>query len=101
MSRRIQARLPDRELAQPRLDRRLLEQVAVISGSQAHFLCDEAWTVDASQTLAKKIPDRSRREFETGVPDGAFKRQLNTILLAFAAGLLCVEWVVRRLVKLA
>ena len=101
MSRRIQARLPDRELAQPRLDRRLLEQVAVISGSQAHFLCDQAWTVDASQTLAEKIPDRSRREFETGVPDGAFKRQLNTILLAFAAGLLCVEWVVRRLVKLA
>jgi len=51
--------------------------------------------------LAAGIPDRSRREYETGAPDGAFKRRLNGILLAMAVGLLCCEWILRRLVKLA
>jgi hypothetical protein len=44
---------------------------------------------------------KSRREYETGAPDGAFKRRLNALLLAFGAGLLCLEWIIRRLVKLA
>ena len=44
---------------------------------------------------------RSRREYETGAADGGFKRRLNAILLALGTGLLCCEWIVRRLVKLA
>ena len=101
ISRRIQARLPDRELERPRLDRGVLDQVAALSGGSARILSPAAWTADDSRALAARIPDRSRREYEAGAPDGAFKRRLNSILMAAAAGLLCVEWVVRRLVKLA
>jgi len=101
VSRRIGARLPDRELARPRLDRGLLEQLATLSGGQSHFLADRPWNAQASQALADSIPDRSRREFETGAPDGNFKRRLNAMLLAIGTGLLCVEWIIRRLVKLA
>ncbi|NCA12263.1 hypothetical protein EBR56_10765, partial [bacterium] len=54
-----------------------------------------------SRALASLIPDRSRREYESGAPDAAFKRRLNTALLATACGLLCLEWIVRRLVRLA
>jgi hypothetical protein len=54
-----------------------------------------------SQALAAGIKDCSRREYETGSPDGAFKRRLNGILLGVGVGLLCMEWVLRRLVKLA
>jgi hypothetical protein len=101
VSRRIQARLPDRELERPRLDRGVLEQIATLSGGTARFLGAEPWTADDSRRLAGGIQDRSRREYETGTPDGAFKRRLNGILLALATGLLCSEWILRRLVKLA
>jgi hypothetical protein len=101
ISRRIQARLPDRELERPRLDRGVLDQIATLSGGSTRLLSAAAWTADDSRALAARIPDRSRREYEAGTPDGDFKQRLNTILLAAAAGLLCVEWVVRRLVKLA
>ena len=101
VSRRIQARLPDRELERPRLDRGVLEQIATLSGGTARFLAAEPWTPADSQTLAAGIQDRSRREYETGSPDGAFKRRLNGILLALGTALLCCEWILRRLVKLA
>jgi len=101
VSRRIQARLPDRELERPRLDRGVLEQVAVVSGGTSSLLATRRWTVADSQGLADTLPDRSRREYETGSPDGGFKRRLNGLLMALGVGLLCCEWVLRRLVKLA
>jgi hypothetical protein len=101
VSRRIQARLPDRELERPRLDRGVLDQIATLSGGSARYVDSAAWTPEDARTLAARIPDRSRREYETGAPDGDFKRWLNAILLGLGVGLLCVEWIVRRLVKLA
>ncbi len=101
LTRRIQARLPDRELERPRLDRGLLERLGAITGGASHFLADGAWGQEQSVALAERIPDRSRREYETGAPDGAFKRRLNALLLAAGTGLLCLEWIIRRLVKLA
>jgi len=99
-SRRIQVQLPDRELAKPRLDRGLLEQVAAASGGTATFP-DAAWTAADAARLAAAIPDRSRREYETGAADADFKRRLNSTLLGIGVGCLCVEWIVRRLAKLA
>ena len=101
LTRRIQARLPDRELERPRLDRGVLDQIATLSGGSARYRADAAWTADDSRALAALIPDRSRREYETGAPDGTFKRWLNTALLAAACGLLCLEWIVRRVARLA
>jgi hypothetical protein len=101
VSRRIQARLPDRELERPRLDRGVLEQLATLSGGTAHVLTANPWTPADSQAMADGIQDRSRREYETGSPDGDFKRRLNTILLTLGIALLCCEWILRRLVKLA
>jgi len=101
LSRRIQARLPDRELERPRLDRGVLDQVAVLSGGSARYLDAEPWTAEASRSLAALLPDRTRREYETGAPDISFKRRLNAALLAAACGLLCVEWILRRIVRLA
>jgi hypothetical protein len=82
-------------------DRGVLEQLATLSGGTTRFLSTQPWTPADAKQLAAGIPDRSRREYETGAPDGAFKRRLNGILLAVAAGLLCCEWILRRLVKLA
>jgi len=101
VSRRIQARLPDRELERPRLERATLEQVAAATGGSSRFLRDAAWTAGDSARLADQIADRSRREYETGAPDAAFKQRLNAMLMGLGIGLLCAEWIVRRLVRLA
>jgi hypothetical protein len=99
--RRIQAHLPDSELAQPRIDRGLLEELAAVTGGRTRFLQDAAWTPEAARELAALLPDRSRREYESSAPDPHFKQQLNGILLAIAAGMLCGEWILRRLLTLA
>ena len=58
-------------------------------------------TPEAVQALAAEIPDRSRREYETGAVDAVFKQRLNAILLGLGCGGLCLEWIVRRLSRLA
>jgi hypothetical protein len=101
VSRRIQVQLPDRELARPRLDRGVLEQLAIGTGGAVRMVPAGGWTAADSRALADAVPDRSRRDYETGAPDAAFKRRLNGILLALGVGLLCLEWIIRRLARLA
>ena len=100
LSRRIQVQLPDRELAKPSLDRGLLEQIAAATGGTPSYPGPE-WTAADTARLVASLPDRSRREYEAGADDAEFKRRLNTALLALGVGCLCVEWIVRRLAKLA
>lgn len=101
LSRRIQVQLPDRERANPRLDRGRLTQLALATGGTAWFSADGAATAEAVTTLAAALPDRSRREYETGAADTAFKQRLNAALLAVGCGCLCIEWILRRLARLA
>jgi hypothetical protein len=101
VSRRIQARLPDRELERPRLDRSSLEQVALLTGGVPRFLADGPWGPGDASRLTDRLVDRSRREYETGAPDMLFKQRLNAVLMGLGVGLLCLEWIVRRLVRLA
>jgi hypothetical protein len=101
LSRRIQAQLPDRELVRPQLDRGVLTHLAVTTGGTPRFLADGGLTPEAVTALAASLPDRSRLEYETGAVDLAFKRGLNSLLLGLGCGSLCLEWIVRRLSRLA
>lgn len=101
VSRRVQVRLPDRELEHPRLERGILEQVALITGGTSRFLADGPWTNGDATRLAERLGDRSRKEYETGAPDGLFKQRLNAVLMGLGVGLLCLEWITRRVVRLA
>ena len=101
LTRRLQVQRPDRELARPRLDRPLLEQVATRTGGTARFPQPGGWSAADAIELVAALPDRARHEYETGASDERFKQRLNTALLAVGCGCLCVEWIVRRLVKLA
>lgn len=101
LSRRIQVQLPDRELVRPKLDRGLLGQIAAATGGTARFVVDAGFGADAIRELVDSIPDRSRRDYETGTADIGFKQRLNAILLAIGCGSLCLEWIIRRLARLA
>jgi len=101
LSRRVEAHLPERELTRPLMDRGVLTHLATTTGGTARFLADGPWTVAETAALAAAFPDRSRHEYETGGADVGFKRWLNAALLAAAAGSLCLEWILRRLARLA
>jgi hypothetical protein len=73
----------------------------VATGGTVTFLADGPWTPGRAGELAARLSDRSRREYEPGVPDTSFKQRLNTVLLGVGVGLLCTEWILRRLVRLA
>jgi hypothetical protein len=101
LARRVEAHLPERELARPLLDRGTLAQLADATGGAARFLADGDWTEADTAALVAACPDRTRREYETGGTDTAFKRRLNAILLGGVAGCLGLEWLIRRLGRLA
>ena len=62
---------------------------------------DAPWPAADTARLLETLPDRSRREYERGATDTDFKRLLNAVLLATGIGLVCLEWTLRRLVRLA
>jgi len=101
VSRRIVVRLPDRELKSPKLDRGSLEQVAGITGGTARFPSIQPWTSSDTRDLTAALQDRSRHEFQSGAVDTAFKQSLHFGLLIAGIGLLCGEWILRRLARLA
>lgn len=101
VSRRIVAQLPDRELKSPRLDRGSLEQLAGITGGTVRVLGSQAWRRGDSAAVVAALQDRSRHEFQSGAIDTDFKRSLHLGLLAAGVGLLCTEWILRRLARLA
>lgn len=101
LARRIQVQLPDRELVRPKLDRGLLGQLADATDGTARFVADADFGPDVIRALGDSIPDRSRRDYETGAADVAFKQRLNAGLMALGCGCLCLEWIIRRLARLA
>ncbi|MEO1991041.1 MAG: vWA domain-containing protein [Pirellulales bacterium] len=101
VTKRIQARLPDRELQKPQLNRSSLEQIAIATGGFPRFLIDKEWSQKDTVKLTESLADRSRKEYEMGAPDTQFKRRLNAILMSLGIGLLCLGWIIRRLVRLA
>jgi len=101
LERRVEAHLPERELAHPLLDRGLLERIAVTTGGTARFPADAPWSAADTAAIAAGFPDRSRHEYETGGFDRVFKQRLNALVLTVAATCLCLEWIGRRLVRLA
>ena len=99
--RRIQATLPDRELIQPKLQRKTLSQIATATGGLAWFPRGETLSETDITKIAAILKDRSRTEYEIGENDKAFKKTLNTLLLGIGIVLLSSEWILRRLAKLA
>ena len=51
--------------------------------------------------MIEQIPDRTKTIVLTAPPDRDWERTWLVWLLGLAFGLLCVEWIIRRLAKLA
>ena len=97
----VQVRLPTIELERPRRNDADLIQFATMTGGQ--YLAVNEGTTDASITdeLATWIRPQPQTTILPGTPDDDFRRRRNAILMWLIATMLTMEWVTRRLHRLA
>ncbi|MCC6494428.1 MAG: hypothetical protein IT424_15565, partial [Pirellulales bacterium] len=100
--KRITAAAPDLEFAETRRNEALLMALAKRTGGRYYASLEEAAGGAGGVPPATKLIDsRAETKIVRGKPDDAFSESLNRALLGVICGALCVEWLLRRLLKLA
>lgn len=100
--RKIQVVTPDLEFDDTRRNEDLL--LALAERTQGRYYPTLPAAIFGEGDLApieQLIPSRAETRTLRGTPDGDFTRWLNTVLLGVICGALCLEWLLRRLMKLA
>jgi len=100
--RRIQVSVPSLEFDQTRRNDALLAAIASQSGGQYYPTLASALNGHSGLSpVADQIESRAELKTLRGTPDKDFTEQLNRILLAVICGALALEWLLRRLMRLA
>lgn len=103
LTREVRVRIPALEIENPRRNDPLLLEVAQLSSGE-YFIGIESVTVagdDTQPTLPELIAPRDQETTLPGTPDVDFEEQLMTWLIGLISGALCLEWLFRRLSRLA
>lgn len=102
ISRFLQVRVPDLERTHAERNEPLLAALATETGGIYYQELDAAIRGDASvKQLSEVIKSRAEVKLLKGAPDEGFARAQMQWLLAIIAGSLFLEWIVRRLNRLA
>jgi hypothetical protein len=101
LTRRIQVSMPDVERQNPQRNAKLLTRIA--DGTQGKYYADFAAAINpqASDPLVNNLKDRTKTVVVTAAPDPQWEQTWMRWLMYTLAGLLFVEWTIRRLLKLA
>jgi hypothetical protein len=101
LTRRIQVKVPDLELQNPQRNDALLARIARATGGRYYVGLDAATSAASPQALVSQLKDRTKTVILTAAPNPLDERWWLTVLMYSLCGLLCVEWLIRRLLKLA
>ncbi|HMO85385.1 MAG TPA: hypothetical protein PKC18_10745 [Lacipirellulaceae bacterium] len=100
--KRITANAPDLEFLDTRRNEQLLEALAARTGGEYYRSPQAAVDGDGDQpTLPRLLPSRAETQIRVGKPDLRYAERVNQALLAVICGALSLEWLLRRLFKLA
>jgi len=99
--RRIQVRLPDLERESPQRNDALLGRIATDTGGKYYPSLDAAWGPETPAPLADHLKDRTRISIVTSGPNPESERPWLRMMMFVLCGLLCGEWLIRQLLKLA
>jgi hypothetical protein len=92
--REVRARIPDNELRDSRRNDALLTDLAERTGGE--------YLVGTEQLMSvANLEPKDQVRIEPGTPDKRFEERLMGWLIGLIAGVLCLEWLIRRLNKLA
>ncbi len=101
LSKVIQVRSTDREIAAPQRQDAVLTELADKTGGVYFIGTDSATGVAGDAPVMTMIPSADQITYVSGAPDSRFDQRLMLWLMVIVSGLLFVEWTIRRLSKLA
>ncbi len=101
LNQRITVRAPHKEIEQPERNDALLIDLADSTGGEYYNSIMAAVGRGQVTPLAAQIQPRDRLNPQPDVPNIRFERHLMMWLLSLIAGALCLEWLIRRVSKLA
>jgi hypothetical protein len=101
LARRFQVIVPEREQENPERNDALLSELARRTGGTYTIGAEKVLGGPGIRPLAGELKDQTESTFLSGVPDLEFQRWWMTVLLGVICGALCLEWLLRRLMKLA
>ena len=103
LTREVRARIPELETERPQRNDPLLKQMAEKTGGEYYVGLNAALNRDgASRTpVANLLEPRDQVTYVAGAPDKVFDQLLMTWLMGIICGALSLEWLIRRLSKLA
>ncbi len=101
LTREVRVRIPAIEIEQPQRHDALLSQLATQTQGAYFVGWDAALGRDGTAPLTDRIRTKDQETYLPGSPDRDFQQRLNAWLLAIVCGALCLEWLARRLSRLA
>jgi hypothetical protein len=101
LSRRIQVRVPELERENPQRNDALLSEIAKRTDGLYYVGADAVLGRRGVPPLVNQLPDRTETTYLAGVTDRDFELRWMQALLGVICGALCLEWLIRRLAKLA
>jgi hypothetical protein len=99
----VRVRLPTLEIQRPQRNDSLLQELADRTGGEYFPSPDAAVAVgpDRLCQLAARIDSKQQVTFLPGAPDRTFQLKLHTLLMVLIGAALSLEWLIRRLCRLA
>jgi len=97
----VQVRLPTMELERPKRNDDDLLQMASLTGGRYLPMDPEVKAVEVAGELIQSLKPQPQTTILPGTPDRDFTQRRNAVLMWLIASMLTMEWVVRRLHRLA
>jgi hypothetical protein len=101
ITRRVQVALPDLERQRPQRNGQLLARIAEGSGGRYYDSLEAALGDGAADPLPGRLRDRTKTIILTAGADLLWEETWLRWLMYVLCSLLCLEWLIRRLLKLA
>jgi len=110
LTQQVTVRVPALEIQRPQRNDPLLGELANRTGGKYWIGMDSLLPISSAaanataaigSTLPQSIESRDQTNYLPGSPDREFQQRLMGILMALIVGCLCMEWLIRRLSRLA
>lgn len=101
LTRRIQVRTPNLERENPRRNDAVLSAIAKNTGGRYYVGLHSALAANSPSFLVEQLKDRTSVAIQPIAPNPQREEAWLRAMMVALCGLLCLEWLVRRLLKLA
>jgi hypothetical protein len=101
LTRRIQVKIPDLERENPRRNDALLSSIAKSTGGRYYVGVNAIQAEGGPDALISLLPDRTNTVILTAASNSQWEETWLRWMMGVLCGLLCLEWFLRRLAKLA